>query len=90
MEAVYRKRLLKLAKFLREKVPNRLLDMKVYLQADVRGHLHKRARIECKTPACALGWATAAFRELKYDCEDDMVVDRNGREAGEFFFGVGV
>lgn len=64
---IYDKRLLKLAAFLRTKVPKGLLKMGEWMDEDPKGHHHRHANLKCGTPACAAGWATAVFRELVYD-----------------------
>ena len=79
LKAIHKRRLLKLAKFLREKIAPvdgplgahsgiyNLFDMSVYLMSgDYDAPPPTRASIECGTPACAAGWATAVFREFTY------------------------
>lgn len=108
LKAIHKRRLLKLAKFLREKVAPadsrldyhngiyfRLFDMSVYL---VSGDYDKpdvyRASIECGTPACAAGWATAVFQELTYSPRHkhfhiNYKCQRDNFHAITRFFGIG-
>jgi hypothetical protein len=87
MEAIYRRRLLKLAKFLREKVPAKLFNLEIYLDADKKGHKHAHAAVSCGTSGCALGWATAKFpRDLRYNKTIDLVTCiKVASDAGGFF-----
>lgn len=88
----YQNRLLKLAKFLREQVPPSLLYMRQFMMPDKNGHVHERASIECGTPACAMGWATAVFPELVYNDNDSSVIVKGSRDynSAYAFFGFGL
>ena len=73
LKPIHKRRLLKLARFLRTEVAKReadgdldLFDMFEWLRHDRNGHMHRRASLSCGTPACAAGWATAIFPELTY------------------------
>lgn len=57
MNATQRKRLLKLADFIVEKVPKHRFDMARY--GTMNGELN-----ECGFSGCALGWSTVLFRNI--------------------------
>jgi hypothetical protein len=72
---LYDERLLKLAAFLRT-LPKSLFDMRKWVREDKNGHRHKHASLECKTTACAGGWATYLFKEngLTYDWRSNNII----------------
>ncbi len=79
--SIYDKRLLKLAAFLRNHVPEKLLNMGLWVDIDRKGHKHKHANLNCETPACALGWATAIFPELSYNWTTHQIVLKGKTKA---------
>lgn len=83
-------RLLKLAEFLETKVPSEHFDMGTWGDGDFKKH-------ECRSVACALGWATAVFpRSLKLmgDGIDEAAevlhwkTGTTGTNAAQEFFGL--
>ena len=87
MKLIYRRRLLKLAKFLRKKVaplsekltPDgyRIFSMNNYLTSLPDGSCPERASLDCGTSACAAGWATAVFNAVTYhDNHGHFHIDR--------------
>jgi len=82
LKALHKNRLLKLAKFLNGQVPTALFRMRAYMYPDSKGHIHKKASLECGTPACALGWATMLFKPLYYSERWEQVRYRGMRVQG--------
>jgi len=74
MKAVHKRRLLRLAEFLREtvsKLPKRRFKMKEFGQdlrgKEVPGRYKAQPNDECHTAACAAGWGTAIFKDLRLE-----------------------
>lgn len=90
MNAIHKKRMLKLADFL-EKLKPRKLNMDVV--ANLNGAKEMNA-VECTSAACAMGWTPAVFpRHLKWEVGDRYisVVRKDGladEEAMAKFFGI--
>lgn len=105
MTKIHARRLLKLAKFLREvvsKLPRTRFSMVDYGHSMNHKRLPWSFRIlptpNCQTAGCALGWATTIFRDLKMEVNRDeytaVVVHTPTRlisdAAAKKFFGVEV
>jgi len=69
-------RLLKLANFLEKKIPKRYFDMSMFLGEGEDGRFYRHANISCGTPGCALGWATAIFKDLCFDIDTENIINR--------------
>lgn len=81
MNTIQRKRLLKLADFIVERVPKEKFSMSRY--GTMLGNLHTTG---CGSEGCALGWATTLFRRIGCTICDAGVPVYKGRTG----FGVGV
>jgi len=75
MNAIHKQRLLKLATFLREKVPNEHFNLNYFIDAaDLYSNRHIKdlPRIAaglqsgCGTTACAVGWCPAVFKQWEW------------------------
>jgi hypothetical protein len=102
MKAIYKKRLLTLAKFLRT-VPKKRFKMWTWATGDFCGKKNEPKHNECGTAACAMGWACTipSFRRagLKLIDADWSIADNKPQriptyedkiefEAAEEFFGL--
>lgn len=82
MSATGKKRLLALADFL-ETVPKRRFKMEIFADEETLS-----LNPECKTSACALGWATVRFpQHLALKTGQDGLLDVVGRKSGTWNFG---
>lgn len=84
-----RRRLRKLAEFLRTRVPRKRFDMGFFGDEGF-------AENKCGTSACALGWATVCFPRsglrMKSVVEEDSILSFEGKtylDAAETFFSLG-
>jgi hypothetical protein len=101
MKAIYKKRLLTLAKFLRT-VPKKRFKMWTWATGDFCGKVKEPEHNECGTAACAIGWACTipSFRRagLKLTDAEWSIKDKPHKipvyeekeefEAAEEFFGL--
>lgn len=81
MNAIQRKRLLKLADYIVEQVPKERFNMARF--GTMFGELDEQS---CGTAGCALGWATVLFRRIGCTVIDGMPSYRGNRNG----YGVGV
>lgn len=96
MKEIHKKRLLKLAEFLEERVPEARFNMDFWaLDDDGRIGAVPLASPKCKTAACALGWATALFpRSLaltegpRYADVVHLATGKRNEQAAQEFFGL--
>jgi len=72
MKTLHKKRLLKLAAFLRT-VPDENFNMCNWLTPDRNLHKHSKASLKCGTAACVGGWATVVFRDLVYSWPKNII-----------------
>lgn len=92
MKKIYKDRLLKLAKFLREEVPDSEFDLSCYVtwNADLPESKDGRAHMahNCGETACALGWATCLWPDNFWFTGNGTVRDLRWNISPQGFFDI--